>query len=106
VPAKPGSAIEAAIYDPDSRMLRGFLDGLSAHLTAKGEGWLIMSDFAEHLGLRPRGALQGWIEQAGLTVIARHDIKPRHARSTDADDPLHAARVLEVTTLWRLRAST
>jgi SAM-dependent methyltransferase len=106
VPAKPGSAIEAAIYDPDSSMLRGFLNGLSAHLTAKGEGWLIMSDFAEHLGLRPRGALQGWIEQAGLAVIARHDIKPRHARSTDADDPLHAARVQEVTTLWRLRAST
>lgn len=106
VPAKPGSAIEAAVYDPDSRMLRGFLDGLSAHLTAQGEGWLIMSDFAEHLGLRPRGALQEWIEQAGLVVIARHDIKPRHARSTDADDPLHAARVQEVTTLWRLRART
>jgi SAM-dependent methyltransferase len=104
VPAKPGSAIEAAVYDPDSRMLRGFLSGLLDHLTPQGEGWLIMSDFAEHLGLRERTALQTLFDQAGLKVIARHDIKPRHARSTDADDPLHAARIKEVTSLWRLQA--
>ena len=50
------STIEHAIYDPESRMLRGFLDGLAAHLTPGGEGWLILSDFAEHLGLRTRDA--------------------------------------------------
>jgi SAM-dependent methyltransferase len=104
VPAKPGSAIEAAVYDPDSRMLRGFLAGLSAHLTAQGEGWLIMSDFAEHLGLREPTALQSLFDQAGLKVIARHDIKPRHPRSSDAADPLYAARIKEVTSLWRLQA--
>jgi hypothetical protein len=29
---KPSSPIEYAIYDPDSRMLRGFLAGLKEHL--------------------------------------------------------------------------
>ena len=47
-------------------MLRGFLDGLAAHLSPGGEGWLIVSDLAEHLGLRPREQLLGWISAAGL----------------------------------------
>ena len=105
LPGKPSSAIEYAIYDPDSRMLRGFLGGLAAHLEPGGEGWLIMSDFAEHLGLRSREQLLGWIADAGLEVIARHDTRPVHARASDADDPLHAARSQEVTSLWRLRVS-
>ena len=29
---------------------------------------------------------------------------PQHARSSDASDPLHAARAAEVTSLWRLQA--
>ncbi|MGZ3242060.1 MAG: methyltransferase, partial [Burkholderiaceae bacterium] len=44
VPARPSSPVEHAIYDPDSKMLRGFLNGLAAHLEPKGEGWLILSD--------------------------------------------------------------
>jgi SAM-dependent methyltransferase len=105
LPARPSSAIEHAIYDPDSRMLRGFLDGLAAHLTPGGEGWLILSDFAEHLGLRTRAQLQEWIDAAGLKVDGRIDVKPRHPKSTDANDPLHAARAAEVTSLWRLVAA-
>jgi len=103
VPAKPSSAIEAAVYDPDSRMLRGFIDGLSDHLTPGGEGWLIMSDFAEHLGLRARGEIQAMIDKAGLQVVGKTDIKPRHPRSSDAEDPLSAARMKEVTSLWKLK---
>lgn len=102
VPAKPSSAIEHAVYDPDSRMLRGFLAGLVDHLEEGGEGWLIMSDLAEHLGLRSRGELLGWIEAAGLKVLGREDIRPRHGKASDADDPLHAARAAETTSLWRL----
>jgi hypothetical protein len=102
VPAKPSSAIEHAVYDPDSRMLRGFLAGLAAHLEAGGEGWLILSDLAEHLGLRTRAELLGWIEAAGLRVAGREDIRPRHPKASDVDDPLHAARAAEVTSLWRL----
>ena len=103
LPGKPSSSIEYAIYDPDSRMLRGFLNGLGAHLDAGGEGWLILSDLAEHLGLRSREQLLGWIEAAGLAVAARHDTRPTHGRASDPDDPLHAARAQEVTSLWRLR---
>lgn len=102
LPARPSSPIERAVYDPDSRMLRGFLDGLGAHLEPGGEGWLIMSDFAEHLGLRSREALQAMIDGAGLKVIGRDDIRPIHPKAADPADPLHRARALEVTSLWRL----
>jgi len=105
VPARPSSPIEYAVYDPDSRMLKGFLDGLAAHLTPGGEGWLILSDLAEHLGLRPRAELMAWIAAGGLKVIERQDIKPTHPRAADAADPLHAARAAEVTSLWRLAAA-
>ncbi|MBW8901572.1 MAG: class I SAM-dependent methyltransferase [Massilia sp.] len=103
LPGKPSSAIEHAVYDPDSRMLKGFLAGLKAHLRAGGEGWLILSDLAEHLGLRSRNQLLGWITDAGLDVVGRHDIRPAHPKASDPDDPLAAARMAEVTSLWRLR---
>lgn len=102
LPARPSSALEHAVYDPDSRMLRGFLAGLAAHLEPGGEGWLILSDLAEHLGLRPRAELLDWIAGAGLKVLGRLDVKPCHPRAADAADPLHAARAAEVTSLWRL----
>ncbi len=102
LPAKPHSVLEQAVYDEDSAMLRGFLAGLAAHLCDEGEGWLILSDLAEHLGLRSRAELLGWIENAGLQVLDRLDTRPRHAKAQDASDPLHAARSAEVTSLWRL----
>ncbi len=102
LPARASSPLERAVYDEGSRMLRGYLDGLRAHLAPGGEGWLILSDLAEHLGLRTRAELLGWIEAAGLRVLARHDTRPRHGKAQDADDPLHAARAAEVTSLWRL----
>ncbi len=102
VPARASSPIEHAVYDPDSRMLRGFLVGLAAHLTPDGEGWLILSDLAEHLGLRPRAQLLGWIADAGLQVRGKIDVRPHHPKAADSSDPLHAARAAEVTSLWRL----
>lgn len=102
LPGRASSAIERAVYDEDSAMLRGYLAGLKAHLAPGGEGWLILSDLAEHLGLRTRAQLLDWISAAGLRVLARHDTQPRHAKAQDASDPLHAARAAEVTSLWRL----
>lgn len=104
VPARPSSPIEAAVYDHESRMLLGFLGGLAAHLEPDGEGWLVLSDLAEHLGLRTRETLLAAIEAAGLTVLGRIDVRPSHPRAADAGDPLHAARAAEVTSLWRLGA--
>ncbi len=105
LPAKPSSVLDQAIYDEDSAMLRGFLSGLAAHLCAGGEGWLILSDLAEHLGLRTREQLLRWIADAGLQVLGRLDTRPRHGKVHDASDPLHAARAAEVTSLWRLGAA-
>ena len=102
IPARPSSPIERAIFDPDSRMLRGFISGLAAHLEPGGEGWLVLSDIAEHLGLRSRDELLALFAAAGLQVLGRIDVRPHHPKVSDATDPLHAARAAEVTSLWRL----
>ncbi|MEZ7128910.1 50S ribosomal protein L11 methyltransferase [Nonomuraea sp. AD125B] len=102
IPARPTSALERGVYDPGGGMLRDFLAGLGAHLEPGGEGWLILSDLAERLGLRTRGELLAAVEAAGLRVVGRTDIRPRHPRVRDTADPLHAARAAEVTSLWRL----
>ena len=104
IPAAAVTSTDFAVYDPDSRMLRGFLAGLADHLEPGGEGWLIISDIAELLGLRSRAELLGLIDDAGLEVVERLDTRPTHPRAADASDPLHAARSNEVTSLWRLRA--
>ncbi len=104
IPARPSTPIEHAVYDPEGRMLRGFLHGLAAHLEPGGEGWLILSDIAEHLGLRSRAELLAAIDEAGLKVLGRMDARPNHPRANDAADPLHAARAAELTSLWRLAA--
>lgn len=105
VPARPSSPAEYAVYDPGSRMLHGFLDGLAGHLAPGGEGWLILSDLAEHLGLRPRAELLAAFDAAGLRVVGRLDTRPVHPRALDPADPLHTARAAEVTSLWRLTAA-
>lgn len=106
LPARPTSPIEQGVYDTDGTMLRGFLTGLSAHLRPGGEGWLILSDLAEHLGLRTRPQLLDAIRAAHLRVEDKIDTKPRHPRSKDTTDPLHAARRAETTSLWRLITTT
>jgi methylase of polypeptide subunit release factors len=102
LPGKPGSPLEHAIYDPDSRMLRSFLSGLAAHLAPGGEGWLVLSDLAEHLGLRSRDTLLQWIGEAGLQVLGRSDARPQHPKAFEKTDPLYEARRQELTSLWRL----
>lgn len=106
LPARPTSLIEHAVYDEDSRMLRGFLQGLSAHLAPGGEGWLVLSDLAEHLGLRSRETLMQWFDEAGLKVKGREYIRPTHGKVSDGGDPLHAARAAEETSVWRLVPKT
>ena len=102
LPARPSAPLEHAIYDFESRMLCGFLAGVAARLAQGGEAWLILSDLAEHLGLRTRTELEGWIDAGGLQVLGRIDAKPEHPKVFDASDPLHAARRAETTSLWRL----
>lgn len=102
LPAKANAPIEHAIYDHQSNMLKGFLNGVKAHLNTNGEAWLIMSDLAERIGLRTEGELNTWMTQAGLSVVDKMDIRPKHAKSSDQSDPLYEARSKEVTSLYRL----
>lgn len=108
-PWLPGSAptsLDAAVYDPGSKMLKDFLTGLPKHLTEDGEGWLIISDLAELLELRRPEELTQTIAQAGLEVIDRLQTTPTHSRARDTSDLLHTARSKEVTSLWRLRVAS
>jgi methylase of polypeptide subunit release factors len=102
IPATPHSSLDNAVYDPGSRMLSRFLDELPDHLEPGGEGWLVLSDLAEHLGLRTRDDLLTAITAAGLKVVERLDTKPTHPKASDRNDPLFEARTAEVTSLWRL----
>jgi methylase of polypeptide subunit release factors len=104
IPARPSSLLEHAVYDPESRMLLGFISGLAAHLKPSGEGWLILSDIAERLGLRTRDELLTAFDVAGLKVADKLDVHPHHPKTLDVTDPLHESRVGEITSLWRLAA--
>jgi methylase of polypeptide subunit release factors len=103
LPTKPTSAIEHAVYDDGSVMLKSFLAKAGLHLQEQGEVWLIISDLAEHLGLRGPQDLEKWIAESNLKIIDVLKTKPKHGKATDEEDFLHAARSKEVTKLWRLK---
>jgi hypothetical protein len=78
----------AAVYDPDSRMLQGFLAGLASHLSTARRGWLILSDLAEHLGLRSRDELLAAFARAGSRWPGVSTPSPTfHGRASDRNDP-------------------
>lgn len=110
LPGKPTSDLEVGIYDVESDVLRRFLATLADNLNDDGEGWLVLSDLAEHLGLRSRAELEQWIADGGLQVLDRVDISPHHPKVDQAKvehgkhhaNPLQAARAQETVSLWRL----
>ncbi len=105
IPGEAHTPLERAVYDPGGRTLERFLDGLPEHLLPGGEGWLLLSDLAEHLGLRPPGAVLAAIARAGLGVRASFEARPSHPRARDPGDALHVARSREKTVLYCLTAS-
>ena len=106
LPAKAAAPIERAVFDEKNQMLKGFLLNVSTHLSAYGQAWLIMSDFAEHLGLRTPNEIPDLIERAGLRVLKKYDVRPKHSKVLDTADALHTARALETTSLWCLVLDT
>ena len=104
LPAKPTSAIETALYDPNHAMLAAFLNGVRHHLKPNGEAWLIISDLAEHLHLRDKDFLNQSFQTASLNVVDILKTKPQHKKATDESDPLAFARNKETTYLYRLKA--
>ncbi len=106
LPAKASSPVEHAIFDAGGAMLKGFLSGVTQHLSEHGQAWLIMSDLAEHLGLRAPDEIAQLIAHSDLSVVRRLDIRPKHGKAFDANDPLHAARAKEITALWCLQKAS
>jgi methylase of polypeptide subunit release factors len=102
VPERPKTALDRAVFDPGGKFLEAFLTGLSAHLTPGGEGWLIISDLPELLGLRQLGELDAAFARAGLEVAWRRSISPAHPKVHDQSDPLHPLRARENTHLIAL----
>ena len=102
LPGRPTSRIERAIYDLDSGFLKRFVLELKDHLAPGGEGWLVISDLAERLGLRPASMLPQLFESAGLVIRDTLRTTPKHKRAQDREDVLHAARSQEQTALYRL----
>jgi methylase of polypeptide subunit release factors len=102
LPADAATPLERAVYDPGGRFLEALVAGLGARLARGGEAWIVLSDLAELLGLRPAGHVEGLVARAGLAVAAGREAKPSHRRTRDADDPLHAYRAREVTRLFRI----
>ena len=107
MPARPSSPIEHAHLRPREPHAARLPRRTRARIWRRGgEGWLILSDLAEHLGLRTRAELLASIDAAGLRVVGRIEVDPQHPKAADATDPLHAARAAEVTSLWRLAVRT
>jgi len=102
IPAQPRTPVDRAIFDPDSRFLSGFIEQLPAHLEPGGQGWLVVSDLSELLGLRPTGFIEQKAAQAGLQISWIREARPRHARAKDRSDPLHEARSREKIRLYSL----
>ena len=104
-PWLPGEAhgpLERAVYDPGGAVLESLVQGLPAALREGGEAWLVVSDLAERLGLRPSGHIERLATRAGLVPAGALFAPASHPRARDRADPLHEARAAEVVRLFRL----
>jgi SAM-dependent methyltransferase len=102
IPAQPLGLLDRAVYDPSGTVLDRLVAALPERLTPGGEGWIVISDLAERLGLRPAGWLETLATRAGLVLDGVLETRPTHSRALDASDPLHEARAAEITRLFRL----
>lgn len=102
LPDAARTPLERAVYDPGGAFLQRLVLGLPDRLAPGGEAWIVISDLAERLGLRPAGHVEALARRAGLRVADVRSRRPSHPRAADPDDPLHAFRASEVTRLFRL----
>ncbi len=115
IPEEPHGLLDRAVYDPGGTVLARAIGGLREHLEPHGEGWLVLSDLAERLGLRPRDAVGAMISAAGLRVVEVATARPQHPRARDSRRPepgrsaaaamVAAARAEETTRLYVLAAA-
>jgi len=105
IPAEAHGPLDRAVYDPGGELLARLVRGLPGHLEEDGEAWLVLSDLAELLGLRPEGTVLALAEAAGLEVASVHEERPLHPRAREGGDPIARARSRERTRLYVLRPS-
>ena len=96
------SPLERAVYDPEGSFLARLLATVPQRLAPGGEAWIVISDLAERLGLRPLDAIEVLAQRAGLRIADVRETRPSHARAADTRDPLHRFRAAELTRLFRL----
>jgi methylase of polypeptide subunit release factors len=102
IPAAAHTLLDRAVYDPGGSFLERLVLGLPGQLAPGGEVWLVLSDLAERLGLRPPGAVEALASRAGLAVAALREARPSHLRAREREDPLYPYRSAEVTRLYRM----
>jgi hypothetical protein len=102
LPDEARTPLERAVYDPGGAFLERLVLGLPDRLAPGGEAWIVISDLAERLGVRPAGHVEALAARAGLRVSDVRSAKAAHPRARDQTDPLHAFRASEVTRLYRL----
>jgi SAM-dependent methyltransferase len=102
LPGEAHAPLERAVYDPGGRFLERLVLELPAHLARGGEAWIVLSDLAELLGLRPPDRVAALAARAGLRVSDVREARPAHPRARHREDPFHAFRAREVTRLYRL----
>ncbi len=102
LPDAARTPLERAVYDPGGALLERLVLGVEARLAPGGEAWIVISDLAELLGLRPPGHVAALAARAGLRAADVLEARPSPPRAKDPDDPLHAYRAREVTRLFRL----
>ncbi len=103
LPDAAHTPLERAVYDPGGAFLERLVLGIPERLAAGGEAWVVISDLAELLGLRPAAQVEALAARAGLRVVDVREAPASHRRAHDRRDPLHAFRAREVTRLFRLR---
>jgi hypothetical protein len=98
LPGVTRTPIERAIFDPKSEILERYLAGLSQRLGETAEGWLILSDLAERLGLRTNDEVEERARRHGLllrwTRSCQSSTSPRAG-----SDPISIARSEELVIL-------
>jgi SAM-dependent methyltransferase len=102
LPDDARTPLERAVYDPGGAFLERLVLALPERLADGGEAWVVLSDLAELLGVRPAGHVAALAARAGLRVSDVRSARPAHPRAGDREDPLHAFRAREVTRLYRL----
>lgn len=102
IPGDAHGPLERAVYDPGGALLERLVLGLAARLAPGGEAWIVLSDLAERLGLRPPGHVAALAARGGLRVADVREAVPGHPRARDEHDPLHELRAHELTRLHRL----